>query len=266
MLKKEYGPAYVLGPCLAKGGSARVYDVQLQNGGCVVAKAVQRMNQRLVENEVKVYETIGMHSNVATLHTVLRSIDTGVMAMVLSRPPGRDLLEFLAASKVPLGDNDACRMGHGVASGLAHLHSYAIVHSDVKIDNILWDHSQKHATLIDFGLARYVDSNDSCEAHPPYGTLGWRSPEVLGCGPVVEKSDVFGLGLCVFTACTGTMITNPSMDCSKEEIEHNTRYLDFGIGGRRWLHSQLRSLVELMLSRAPADRPTADQVIIHLGP
>ena len=49
-------------------------------------------------------------------------------------------------------------MAHGIASGMAYLHSMKVVHRDIKFDNILVDDAG-NCKICDFGLSRLMHSN-----------------------------------------------------------------------------------------------------------
>ena len=65
---------------------------------------------------------------------------------------------------------------HDVLKALLHLHSNYVIHRDVKLGNIFFDHGQK-ALLGDMGIAILVDRVRS--ASRP-GTPSWLAPEYWG--------------------------------------------------------------------------------------
>lgn len=64
-------------------------------------------------------------------------------------------------------------------SGLQYLHSYGIVHRDLKLENIMMTDATNKAVpkLVDFGLAKMIGPNEMAEE--PFGTLGYVAPEIL---------------------------------------------------------------------------------------
>ena len=59
------------------------------------------------------------------------------------------------------------------------MHSYGIVHRDLKLENIMMSDNSETAIpkLVDFGLAKMIGPNET--AQEPFGTLGYVAPEVL---------------------------------------------------------------------------------------
>jgi hypothetical protein len=87
---------------------------------------------------------------------------------------------------------------HDAAVGLQGLHSYGIVHADLKCNNILIT-TDGRAQLIDFGLSCL----STCDGGAPLGAPRWKAPECLnGAGPTFA-SDVYSFGMCIIEARTG---------------------------------------------------------------
>jgi len=87
----------------------------------------------------------------------------------------------------------------GVADGLAVAHVAAILHRDIKLDNILVTKSG-YAKLADFGLAKLETANaDRSRALTVQGTrhgvivgtIAYMSPEQAAAKPLDARSDVF---------------------------------------------------------------------------
>ncbi|KAH9934222.1 kinase-like domain-containing protein [Fomitopsis serialis] len=99
-----------------------------------------------------------------------------------------------------------------VATGLEYLHSFGIVHGDLKGANILID-SEHRARLADFGLTAMTHDLHALNAITPLsivGSLRWTAPEVLDPESAgLEKarpskaSDVYSLGLVMWEVFAG---------------------------------------------------------------
>ncbi|KAJ7196142.1 kinase-like domain-containing protein [Mycena rebaudengoi] len=81
--------------------------------------------------------------------------------------------------------------------GLAYLHSAGVVHGDLHCRNILIDYDGR-ARLVDFGLARFVDSETSLKSSTRGGVPRWMAPELLlaqeGAFRRTPASDVWAFG------------------------------------------------------------------------
>ena len=88
-------------------------------------------------------------------------------------------------------------------AGVAYMHACGIVHLDLKLENIMV-RADGSLVLIDFGHSQVLPAN----APPPVltnfkGTQRYVAPDVwLGAYDGV-KSDIWSLGVCLFTACAG---------------------------------------------------------------
>jgi serine/threonine protein kinase len=60
-----------------------------------------------------------------------------------------------------------------------YLHSFGIVHRDLKLENIMMSSKENDACpkLVDFGLSKIIGPNE--KASEPFGTVGYVAPEVL---------------------------------------------------------------------------------------
>ncbi|MCA9322700.1 MAG: protein kinase, partial [Planctomycetes bacterium] len=94
----------------------------------------------------------------------------------------------------------------GAARAVDAAHGKGIVHRDLKPDNMLIDH-QSRAVILDFGLARDLTDEDSglTRTGDLLGTPAYLAPEQLTRQSITadRRSDVWGLGVCLFEAATG---------------------------------------------------------------
>jgi len=89
-----------------------------------------------------------------------------------------------------------------VADGLAAAGAAGLVHRDVKPDNIMLDRTGT-ARLVDFGLARAVDSTALTIAGGLMGTPAFMAPEACRGEPADQRSDLYALGCTWFLLLAG---------------------------------------------------------------
>lgn len=88
------------------------------------------------------------------------------------------------------------------AEGIAHCHAQGIVHRDLKLENLLVD-GHGAVKVADFGLARADDLVRVTETGHVLGTLGYAAPELLRGESADVRTDVYGLGACLYALLVG---------------------------------------------------------------
>jgi len=102
---------------------------------------------------------------------------------------------------------DTARILREVAWALAYAHRQAVVHRDIKPDNILIEKGSGRALVADFGIARLVAaprSGDSGEGRL-VGTPEYMSPEQALGETVDGRSDLYSLGVVGYYALSGRL-------------------------------------------------------------
>jgi len=119
------------------------------------------------------------------------------MAMELVK--GKTLEELL---KTKCFDLEQC-LGTSlkITDALAAAHQKKIVHRDIKPRNIMV--TDTGIKIMDFGLARILETSSITDQHEIIGTLYYMSPEQAIGIKVDESSDVFSLGVVLYQMLTG---------------------------------------------------------------
>jgi len=143
------------------------------------------------------------HPNLLTIHDV--GIDDGRPFIVTELLEGESLRRVLR--KGLQSHATTVEWSLAVAHGLAAAHAKAIVHRDIKPDNVFLT-TDNRVKILDFGLAKILETEVSDEdetaalssdtaAGALLGTMGYMAPEQLRGDPVDSRTDVFSFG-CVF--------------------------------------------------------------------
>jgi len=98
----------------------------------------------------------------------------------------------------PLGVPDTAQLGLHLVSVLSYLHRQGWLHLDVKPANIVVERGR--ATLIDLSLVGRPG-----EGRPGAGTRGYLAPEQAVGRGLSSATDVWGIGVTLIEALTGTM-------------------------------------------------------------
>jgi serine/threonine protein kinase len=145
-----------------------------------------------------------------------------------------------------------------LCSVLHYLAVERVVHLDVKPRNIIMAGSPR---LIDLSVARPMDELAGLRSH--VGTDAYMAPEQCDperWGEIGPPSDIWGLGVTVHEAFTGTLPDpRPRAETLHPQIQHRPAIAD-GVPPR------LRGLLGSCLERRPADRPTAAELGDALEP
>jgi len=147
------------------------------------------------------------------------------------------------------------RLAVGTATALAAIHDAGIVHRDFKPNNVLL--GPDGPRVIDFGIARALDATTTASPHLA-GTPLYMAPEQISGAPVGRAADVFAWGATLVFAANGTP---PFQQTSILALFHQILHAEPELGQ---LPGPLRDLVAACLSKDPALRPTAHEILRRL--
>ena len=140
------------------------------------------------------------HPGIVTIHDVGEDRSTGVLYIAMEYIEGRDLKEILASGH-RFRPSEAARIVADVAVALDYAHQMGVVHRDIKPGNLILTQDGS-ACIADFGIARMESSNLTTDGQF-IGTPNFMSPEQITAGPFDGRSDLFSLGVVLFTLLTG---------------------------------------------------------------
>jgi serine/threonine protein kinase len=139
---------------------------------------------------------------------------------------GGDLFDFVSAT-YSLSETAVAKIFIQLVSAVAFCHSVGVVHLDIKLDNIIYNSLTGKASLIDFGLCRFIEGEDSFEniggsfeyaiKYPIKSYLiRYSPPEVLNEDISISgtKIDVWCLGVVLFAMLTGRFPHNTNVSTS----------------------------------------------------
>ncbi|KAF5359868.1 hypothetical protein D9756_003459 [Leucocoprinus leucothites] len=88
-----------------------------------------------------------------------------------------------------------------IISGLDHLHSFEIVHADLKAGNVLIS-AIGRAMLADFGISHVLTTVAQTTYEGPAGSTNWMAPELWKSVPSSHKSDIWAFGCTCYEILT----------------------------------------------------------------
>ncbi|GJD58860.1 bifunctional serine/threonine-protein kinase/formylglycine-generating enzyme family protein [Methylobacterium dankookense] len=240
---------------IGQGGMAQVYRARtLEADDAVAIKVVKpeiARDQSLMGLLKKEAQTLSKISHEAIVKHLLFSVDPQLgrpyLAMELVRGPSlADLIK-----DGPLSVEAVFVLLNRVGTGLDVAHRLGITHRDISPDNIILPRSDPgRAKLIDFGIARNLNEDETIIADRFAGKLKFASPEHLGLngGKVTPKSDIYSFGLTLAAALIGA-----PLDLGGTQVEMIRRRQSVPDLGK--IDPRIRKILLRMLQPDPAERP-----------
>ena len=281
---------------LGNGAFGVVYKVMVEGKSEVYAmKDILCLNDSAFINAIREAYTLHRisHKNVIEIVRVGEFRDrrgSRHMLLLTEYCPGGSLNDRLAR---PSSDQQNLKWMTQTAEAVAHLHSFNVVHRDLKADNVLLTASED-VKLGDFGLAReyislkiagVVEDGGSWQfTYEKYymqsriGPIHWAAPEFF-CGHYTEKADIFSLGTLFFAILERDYIVIDGKAIYGAFVSvHDFGKIGVGLAmkgfGRNTRiqfssHAQgsnaLQRIVLEVLKYNPDDRPTAQEICNRLS-
>ncbi|MGB2898432.1 MAG: protein kinase [Candidatus Acidiferrum sp.] len=198
------------------GGRFEILDVLGEGGMGTVYKALDRevdhlVALKLIRPEMAAHPAIlarfkqelltarqVTHRNVIRIHD-LSEID-GVKFITMEYVEGFDLRKLLL-DKGKLPPEQAVEIIRQVCLALEAAHSAGVIHRDLKPQNIMQD-KQGRILVMDFGLARSLESGGMTQTGALMGTIEYMSPEQAMGKQLDARSDLFAVGLIFYELLT----------------------------------------------------------------
>ncbi len=193
---------------VGEGSAATVYKGHHLALDIPVAIKILKTDQRRIKShmaknflrEARVIAKL-KHSNIVDVMNA--GEEKGQLFIVMQYVTGRSLGKAVAG-KEKISINDFIRIFLDVCSALAEAHKHAIIHRDVKPDNILLTPGGR-AMLVDFGLVKDMESyQDAGETGLTLGTPLFISPEQARSEPDIDcRADIYSLGATMYYTLAG---------------------------------------------------------------
>ena len=244
---------YKLGEVIGRGGMGTVYRATDLVLGRPVA--VKVLLGQLADSDPLNVERFAREARAAaglSHRGVVAVYDAGVDAMtryiVMELVDGQSL-EAILREQGRLDPDRAAEIVAQVADALAAAHAAGLVHRDIKPANVMVadDGSVK---VLDFGIARAMDSPTLTQASAVLGTAAYMSPEQALGQRVDERSDIYSLGCVLYALLAG----HPPFrgDSAAAILGQHANLEPPALAD---VPPKLHAVVLSMLSKAPGDRP-----------
>ncbi len=269
--------AYTLEHALGEGGMGSVWQARRTDGRYEGRVAIKLLRTGLrSRGEAERFAREGQLLARLDHPHIARLIDAGV------GPDGQPYLVLDHVEGLPIDQHceqlgldlpARLRLFLDVLSAVAHAHSRLILHRDLKPSNILVS-AQGQVKLLDFGIGKLLaDAETPGQATELTREAGsaftpqYAAPEQLQGGEVTTATDVYALGVLLYTLLSGEhptpAPTATTLDRLRAVVEHTPRRLSDTVqrqGGAaaarraRLLRGDLETVVAKALKKAPAER------------
>ncbi|GLJ14421.1 hypothetical protein SUGI_0233070 [Cryptomeria japonica] len=211
-----FNPRNIIG----SGGLGKVYRGVLPGDKVVAIKVLTPRRQEADDCFQRECQTLLKVAHPNLVKIIASCAEGEFKALVLQFMPNGSLDKHLYRGSVDSSEVEDLSLRkrweilYEVARGISYLHhecSPAIVHCDIKPQNVLLDGSMR-ARVADFGIAQLV-SDESSITSTLRGSFGYIAPEYGMGGRISVKGDVYSYGVVVLETLTEKRPTNP-MFCS----------------------------------------------------
>ena len=253
--------AYRIESVIAAGGMGEVYratDTRLDSRPVAIKFLLRALDsdeaRHRFRREVSALSALSQHPHIVTVHEA--GTFEGREYLVTEFVDGGTLNTWAHSEKRTW--RQVVELLVGVADALATAHDAAILHRDIKPDNILIT-KNGYAKLGDFGLAKVVEDagkeTRTVSMSPTrhgviIGTIGYLSPEQARGAALDTRSDIFSFGIVLYETLSGRRPFGGATDLHVVEAVLNDTPAPLGDD----VPPELRAIVEKALEKDPADR------------
>src|SRR5437870_9648497 len=142
------------------------------------------------------------HPNLVQVHDL--ELMGNVNYLVLEFVRGRSLRDWMNQTALP--PPQVFAVMHGVLQALDYAHRHAIVHRDMKPENVLLS-DEGDVKVADFGIARLMDDSGAgstaTKTGTTVGTPQYMSPEQVASSKVDGRSDLYSAGIMFYELVVG---------------------------------------------------------------
>ena len=255
---------------LGQGGMGMVFhaeDSKLKRAVALKVIRPDRSNdthRKRLLREARACARVEVTDHIVTIYDV--GEEKGIPFIAMQYLKGMPLSQWLIKQGRRLALRDVLRIGREVASGLAVAHSHGLIHRDIKPANLWLEAPSGRVKILDFGLARPVEEDDSDEITQVghvVGTPGYLAPEQVDGGDITAQTDLFSLGCVLYELATGET-PFPGKGALARLKALVTRKPRPAIQANPDLPEALSDLLEKLMDLNPANRPESASAVVAI--
>lgn len=219
LVDRVLGGRYKIINVVGEGGMAVVYGAYDLKEHKTVAVKVLRHDSEGVKNGTESAESAERRfiTEAATMQclshkNIVRVLDSAIrekdeIKYFVMEYIEANTLKNMIANYGALESRDVLLLAKQILLALVHTHSQGVLHCDIKPQNIMLL-SDGGIKLTDFGIARFINSEENRESDIAVGTVYYISPEQASGKPLDARSDLYSLGVMMYEMATGRLPFN----------------------------------------------------------
>ncbi len=203
---------WTLESLLGVGGMGAVYAARHRNGARAAVKILSPEAGRMPHIRKRFLQE-GYAANRVEHPNAVKVLDDDVVESDDTAYLVMELLEgepLSARAKRPLEEAELLRIADGVLAVLEAAHEHGVVHRDMKPDNIFLADGETETVVkvLDFGLARLLESEEKSFKGIAVGTATYMSPEQAAghTDEIDGRTDIYALGSILFQLASNKRI------------------------------------------------------------
>lgn len=208
-----------------------------------------------LKNEIAILKSTD-HPNIVKAHEVYTYKKH--IYLVLELCQGGDLYSFS-----PYSEKDACRIVGELCSAVKYMHDHAIVHRDLKFENIMFEVPSPDSSIkvLDFGLSKKFTTGRQHHMKEGVGTIYTMAPQVLQ-GIYTSQCDLWSIGVISFMLISSE---KPFVDKKRRKVIDKIMRADYTMASAIWdnVSNEGKDFVSNLLIVDPKERLNATGALAH---
>ena len=238
-------------------------------------ESIFNSNEKMFESEISMLKKIN-HPHIINIKDASKGLikkpnETHkiVHFIVLEMAENGELFDYLSFTRKGFGENYGRFLFKELIEGIRACHIAGVVHRDLKTENIMLSNDWS-LKIADFGFATLLAGKDKTgKLNTSLGTQGYAAPEIIARQSYFGScADIFSCGVILFLLVTGNLPFAKNASANdpyyRNFVDKNYEHFWNMIELKKInVTNDFKSLVTLMLSYDPAQRPTINEVINH---